>query len=145
MMKSRPRRAADASSGRPVGISAADWAELIDEGPPIERPGGLWGIWTDYGHAATEHYAKKHPGYRPSAWWRREGFTGCAGRPNFTPSLKEGESELAWLEKFGCLFEGENEAALKSKAKRPAHAQAFHEAHWRYVREAHARGHTAVV
>jgi hypothetical protein len=129
----------------PFGISAADWAELIDEGPAVEREGGLWGIWTDFGDAATEFYARKNPGYRPSCWWKKYGFTGCAGPPQFSRRLVEGESELEWLERNGCLYHGEKEAALKSKAKRPGRAQAYHEDHWRCVSEAHARGDLAVV
>jgi hypothetical protein len=144
MPKPRQRRPAG-SAEMPLGISAADWAELIDEGHPVEREGGLWGLWTDFGHAATEFYARKNPGYRPSHWWRGYGFTPCAGPPQFAPRLVEGESELEWLDRNGCLYLGEKEAALKSKAKRPARAQAFHEAHWQYVREAHAQGFMAVV
>jgi hypothetical protein len=144
MPKPRQRRPAG-GAGMPLGIELAAWLWLIDEGPPIARPGDIWGLWTEFGDAATEFYARKNPGFRPSCWWKKYGFTGCAGPPQFAPRLVEGESELEWLDRNGCLFPGEKEAALASKAKRPARAQAYHEAHWHYVREAHAQGYTAVV
>jgi hypothetical protein len=144
MANQRQRRPAGGAE-MPLGVELDEWKWLIDAGDEVHVEGGIWSLWTDFGFAATEHFAKKHPGFRPSAWWRGYGFTPCAGPPQFAPRLVENETELEWLDHNGCLFPGEKEAALASKAKRPARAQAYHEAHWQHVLEAHAQGYTAVV
>jgi hypothetical protein len=131
MPKARPRNPADSATGRPIGATEEEWKWLIDAGDEAHVEGGIWSLWTKHGDAATAHFAQRHPGYRQSHWWTGRGFDGCPRPPQPSRPPLPHESELAILQRRQCLFPGEFEAALASKAKRPRWTQEFHESRWR--------------
>lgn len=83
-----PRRPRHASS---PGIAAVEWAWLLDLGPPTEDDGpAYWELEHDvgtrhvfrdgrpaipeiiarWGRQALAEYARRHPGRKPSWWWK---------------------------------------------------------------------------